>query len=369
VSLPTPWALIAGGGTAGHTLPAVAIGQALVERGHPTDRIHFVGSARGSEAELVPAAGFGITLLPGRGIQRKLSPANVTAILGILAAFARALLLVGRRRPAVVVAMGGYASVAVAMAAVLWRVPMVVAEQNAVPGAANRLAARFARASAVAFPNTGLPREVLTGNPVRRDVRDLRDADREGCKGAVGVPSDRCLVLVFGGSLGARHLNSATLEAVDGWRERDDLTVRHVIGARDWDEFEHPDLAGSRLSYLAVRYEYDMPRALAAADLVISRAGATTVAELTTLGRPAILVPLPGAPGDHQTANARALAEAGAAVLLPDSELTGARLRSEVDALVADASRRDAMAAASRGLGRPDAADRVAELVEEHARR
>ena len=179
---PPTWALIVGGGTAGHTLPGIAIGRALVARGHDVGTIHFVGSERGSEVRLVPDAGFTLTALPGRGIQRRLTMANVGALVGLARAFGRALSLVRHRRPSVVVALGGYASVACALAAVLFRIPIVVAEQNAVPGAANRLVARFARAAAVSFPGTDLPRAVVTGNPVRPEIlavdrkRDLAPA-------------------------------------------------------------------------------------------------------------------------------------------------------------------------------------------------
>ena len=150
------FAVVTGGGTAGHVLPALAIAEALVARGHDRDAIHYAGAARGIEARLVPPTGFPMTLLPGRGIRRALTPANIAAVGGLVIAFVRAIALLGRLRPRVVVAVGGYASVAVALAAVLRRIPVVVAEQNIVPGAANRLVARFARASAVAFDGTPL---------------------------------------------------------------------------------------------------------------------------------------------------------------------------------------------------------------------
>lgn len=364
---PPTWALVAGGGTAGHTLPGIAVARALVERGHPADTVHFVGSERGSEARLVPEAGFGITLLPGRGIQRRLTLANLAAAWGLVRAVGRAVGLVRRRRPQVVLALGGYASVACALAALVWRVPLVVAEQNAVAGAANRLVARFARASAVAFTGTGLPRARLTGNPVRPEVRArVVRRDRAGARRALGVPEGATLVLAFGGSLGARRINEAVLGAAARWRDRADLAVHHVVGDRDWDR--HRDqvaaIAGGVLAYRAVRYEDDMARALAAADLVVSRAGATTVAELAAIGVPSVLVPLPIASADHQTANARALVEAGAAVLVPDAELDVERLVAEVEALVEPADTLSAMAEHARALGRPDAAERVADLVE-----
>lgn len=367
----TAWAVIAGGGTAGHTLPGIAIGRALVARGHDPATIHFVGSERGSEARLVPAAGFSVTLLPGRGIQRKLTVANVGAVWGLLEAVVHAFGMLRRHRPAVVVAMGGYASIPCAMAAIVLRIPIVVAEQNAVPGAANRLTARFAKAAAVSFPGTDLPRAVLTGNPVRPEVLAVdRDRDRAGARAALSIADGQTVLLAFGGSLGSLRINEAVVGALASWLPRRELTVRHVIGERDWAALSEraPAPVAEGVTYVPVRYEDDMPRAFAAADLVLSRSGATTVAELGAIGVPAILVPLPGAPGDHQTANARALVDAGAAVLVPDADLTADRLVREVDALVAEPGRLEAMGRAARTTARRDAGDAVAALVEEHAR-
>ena len=365
------WAIVAGGGTAGHTLPGIAIAQALVERGHPAGDLHFVGSVRGSEARLVPAAGFAITVLPGRGIQRRLTLANVGAVLGLLRAVVVAFGLMRRHRPAVVVAMGGYASVPCALAAAVLRVPIVVAEQNAVPGAANRLTSRLAKVAAVSFPGTELPRAVLTGNPVRPEVLAVdRERDRAQARRDLGVAQGQIVLLAFGGSLGSLRINEAVVGALADWLARGDLTVHHVIGERDWATFaERPSaLPSGALTYVPVRYEQDMPRAFSAADLVICRSGATTVAELAVVGVPSILVPLPGAPGDHQTANARALVDAGAAVLVPDVELTADRLVREVDDLLAVPGRLDEMGTAARRLARRDAADSVAALVEANAR-
>lgn len=367
----TAWAVIAGGGTAGHTLPGIAIARALVELGHDPATLHFVGSERGSEAHLVPAAGFAVTLLPGRGIQRRLTLANVGAVWGLLRALVRAFLLMARHRPAVVVAMGGYASVPCALAAVVLRVPIVVAEQNAVPGLANRLTARFAKVAAVSFPGTALPRAVLTGNPVRPEVLAVdRARDRDAARSALHIADGQRVLLAFGGSLGSLRINEAVVGALAAWLPRRDLTVRHVIGERDWAELteQAPAPVTEGVTYVPVRYEDDMPRAFAAADLVLCRSGATSVAELAAIGVPAILVPLPGAPGDHQTANARALVDAGAAVLVPDAELTAERLVREVDALLAEDGRLQAMGAAALGVANREAGSAVAALVEEHAR-
>lgn len=368
-----PWAVVAGGGTAGHVLPALAAVRALIARGHPPASIHFVGSARGLEARLVPEAGLPLTLLPGRGIARRLTAANAGAVVGLARAVARALVLVARMRPAVVLSVGGYASVPCSAAAAALRVPLVVHEQNAVPGLANRLAGRVARASAVSFPGTRLPRAVLTGNPVRPEVLavDRSPAGRASARAALGLPGDHVVVAVFGGSLGARRINEVTARLVRAWEDRAGVAVRHVVGSRDWAAAAHslPSPPEGGLVYQAVEYEERMPLLLAAADVCVCRAGGTTVAELSALGVPAVLVPFPAAPNDHQTANAAALVSAGAAVLVPDAELTPERLAAELEPLLADPARLAAMGEAARRLGRPDAAERVAALVEEHARR
>ena len=366
------WAIIAGGGTAGHVQPALAIADALVDRGHERTSIHYVGSERGLESTLVQAAGYRFTLLPGRGIQRRLTIANVLAVAGILRALARAVVLVRRERPSVVVAVGGYASVPIALAAVLWRVPIVVAEQNARPGAANRLVGRFAVVSAVSFPGTQLPRAVVTGNPVRADVLAVdRADDGEAAKAALGIEPGRSVVLVMGGSLGARRVNLAAIDAVTRWQDRPDLAVRHLVGVRDWDEVDHLLTAlppTSKLQYQRIRYETDMPRALAAADVAVCRSGASTCFELAAVGLPSVLVPSPNVTADHQTANAQHLVEVGAAVLLPEAELVGDRLTATVDALLEDQENLAAMADAARSIARPRAADDIAGLAEEHAR-
>jgi UDP-N-acetylglucosamine--N-acetylmuramyl-(pentapeptide) pyrophosphoryl-undecaprenol N-acetylglucosamine transferase len=367
-----PWAVIAGGGTGGHAVPAIAIGRALVERGHEASSIMYVGSSRGIEARLVPAAGFPLTLLPGRGIARKLTASNVKAVAGIIAAVIRAVVLIGRWRPRVTVAVGGYASVPAVLASIVWRVPIVVAEQNAVPGLANRLAGRFAAASAVSFADTPLPRPVVTGNPVRPEVvaADRSPGGRAAARATLGLPADALVVAVTSGSLGARTINRAVLGLARAWSDRAGVCIYHVVGRRDWAEISagRPAPVAGGLEYRQIEYEDRMADLLAAADVVVGRAGASTVAELAVVGVPSVLVPLPGAPGDHQTVNARRLASEGAAVIIPDAELDGERLGGELDPIITSADRRAAMAAAARRLGRPDAADAVAGLAEAHAR-
>ncbi|MGH9094871.1 MAG: UDP-N-acetylglucosamine--N-acetylmuramyl-(pentapeptide) pyrophosphoryl-undecaprenol N-acetylglucosamine transferase [Acidimicrobiales bacterium] len=366
------FALIAGGGTGGHVIPALAIGQALVERGHPAASIGFVGSRRGMESRLVPLAGFEVTLLPGRGLARRLSASNVGAVAGLLQAFVQAVILVGRRRPRVIVSVGGYASVAGALGAVVWRVPLVVAEQNAVPGLANRLAARAAKVSAVAFPGTPLPRAVVTGNPVRPEMAAIdRSPDaRARARHQLGLPPERFTVVVGGGSLGARSLNQAVLGLIAAWHDRGDIAIRHIVGDRDWDEAvsHRPVTPPGGLVYQQVRFEDHMEVVYAAVDLAVHRSGSSTVCELAIAGLPSLLVPLPGAPGDHQGYNARLLEGAGAAVLIDDAVLDAGLLGRSIDGLRGDRERLRSMGEAARGLARPGAAAAVAQLAEEAAR-
>ena len=375
------FAVIAGGGTGGHVVPAVAIARALVDRGHPAPSIHFVGSRRGMEGRLVPAAGFPITVLPGRGLVRGVALANLAAVAGTVVAVIRAVALLGRLRPSVVVSVGGYASVPCTVAATLWRIPLVVAEQNAVPGAANRLAARVAVAAATSFPGTALPRATVTGNPVRDEVLavDRSPAGRAAARAGLGLPAEGAVIAVVTGSLGSRRVNRSVVELAERWADRSGVAIHHVIGERDWPELgavgalrpgpqtgERPGHGG--LIYHKVRFEERMDLVYASADVAVGRAGATSVAELAVVGLPAVLVPLPGAPGDHQTRNARNMEAAGAAVVVPDSECDAQRLGAELDSLLGDPAALARMGESARRVARPAAAAAVATLVEEHSR-
>lgn len=363
------FAILAGGGTAGHVIPGLAVADALTRRGHARSSLLFVGSDHGIETRLVPEAGYAFVGLPGRGIQRRLTFANLAAAAGLVVALFKGIALVRRVRPQVVVVLGGFASLACIAGALLWRVPIVVAEQNARAGAANRVAGRFAKASAVAFPETDLPRREVTGNPVRPEILAIdRARDRGAAREALGVPPTRTLLAVFSGSLGSRRINEAVRDLVQRWADRPDLAVRHVIGTRDWEELGvAPELPEGGLVYEPVRYEDHMERLLAAADLAVTRAGGNTVAELAVAGVPAVLVPLPVAPRDHQTANAAVLVRAGGAVLVPDGELEAGRLAEVLAPLLDDPARVHAMSEAIRSVAYRDAADRVARLVEAHA--
>jgi undecaprenyldiphospho-muramoylpentapeptide beta-N-acetylglucosaminyltransferase len=361
--------VITGGGTAGHLYPALAVAQALVGRGHRPDAILFVGARRGLEREILPPSGFPYILLSGRGIVRRLSLDNVVAAVGLAFAFVRAMAIVGRRRPAVVVSVGGYGGVACSLAARAWRIPVVTVNVDAVIGSANRLIGRFATTSAVAFEGSGLPRAVVTGVPVRQAVldADLTAPGRDRARGALGVGEGRRLVVIVGGSLGARRLNDAAVGLRRLFADRSDLAIHHICGRREYDRLVHDDLPGGALEYQLIAYEEQMPDVLCAADLLVGRAGAMTVAELQVIGVPSILVPLPGAPGDHQQKNAEALAALGGAIVVPDADATAERLAAEIDAIVGDDARRRAMAAAAHAGGTPDAAAHIAGIVDDIA--
>jgi UDP-N-acetylglucosamine--N-acetylmuramyl-(pentapeptide) pyrophosphoryl-undecaprenol N-acetylglucosamine transferase len=320
------------------------------------------------EAKLVPAAGFRVRLLPGRGLRRGAPLANVVSIAGLGLAFLEALLIVVRERPRVVVMVGGYAGVASSLAAILLGIPVVVVNVDAEVGRANRLIGRFATASAVSGDESGLPRATVTGPPVRQAVLDANRTEdgRQAARSRLGIPEGRRVLAVVGGSLGARRLNEAAFELRAALSGREDLTLYHVAGARNEPEVRAAAASApptNGLDYRLVAFEPELPALLALADLVLSRAGAMTVAELAVISTPSVLVPLPGAPGDHQSVNARRLSELGAAVMLADDDATGEPLVSLVTTLIDDEVSLDKMSAAVKSLARPEAAAEIAGLV------
>jgi UDP-N-acetylglucosamine--N-acetylmuramyl-(pentapeptide) pyrophosphoryl-undecaprenol N-acetylglucosamine transferase len=379
--------VIAGGGTGGHVVPSLQVARALVGRGHLATSIELFGSRRGQEATVWPALEFPFTLLPGRGIRRSMSPgalwANAGAVIGLLRATLSSVASFAVRRPRVVVVVGGYASFPAGLAALLVRVPTVLVNTDAVPGAVNALFGRLASAAAVAFPGTDLPRAHVTGTPVRPELGALNRSEegQHEARAMLGLPVDRRTLAAFGGSLGSRRINGAVADLAGRWSGRGDLSLYHVAGRREYAQFARPDPDpgggsdrgdarehDSGLHYQVVPFEERMPEVYRSVDVCVCRAGAMTVAELLVAGVPAILVPLPGAPRDHQTRNAEALVAAGAAILVPDDECTADRLEAELLALLADPGRLAAMSVAARALGHPDAAAKVAELVDAHAR-
>jgi UDP-N-acetylglucosamine--N-acetylmuramyl-(pentapeptide) pyrophosphoryl-undecaprenol N-acetylglucosamine transferase len=360
--------VFSGGGTGGHLYPAIALAEALVAL-RPDVRPFFVGASRGVEARILPERGAEHVLLPVQGFQRGRGLGGLRALPALAASLLRTTGLFRRLRPEAVVVTGGYAGGPAGMVAGALRIPLVLQEQNAVPGVTTRLLSRWACRIHVAFPEAValLPagarrRAVVTGNPVRPAATRAKVEARA----SFGLPRDGLVVLVVGGSQGSEALNRLVLDAVTGVGRGDldrpqGVSVLWSTGPRH-HAAAHRALAsaGSPEWVQAVPYIHDMPSALAAADLAVSRAGAMATAELLNSGLPAILVPLPTAAADHQSRNADALARAGAAVVAREKDLTGAALWAHVLDLASDARRRGRMGAAARERARPTAAHDIA---------
>jgi UDP-N-acetylglucosamine--N-acetylmuramyl-(pentapeptide) pyrophosphoryl-undecaprenol N-acetylglucosamine transferase len=368
--------VLTGGGTGGHVIPIRAIAQALLSKGIDPGDVVVVGSRRGQEEELLADLGVELVLLPGRGLRRDTSPrailSNVGAVAGLAVALVRGVLLVARRRPRAVVSVGGFAAFAAAAGAVVTARPLVLVDLDATPGLVHRLLRPFAVAITAAFPVSDGDRAVVTGAPLRDEVLGVTrtPAARTASRARLGLSNSGTVVAVTSGSLGASSVNRATCDLAVRWRTREATTLYHVTGRRDASEVEdrrRTEGIGEDCWHL-VAFEPAIADLWAACDVAIARAGASTIAELCATGVPSVLVALPGAPGDHQGANARRLEAAGAAVVLDDAALSGEVLEEVLGGLLDDATRLDAMSAAARSLSRPDAASRIAQVVLDHAR-
>ena len=421
---------MAGGGTAGHVLPGLAVAEALTESGRRPESVHFFLSRRPEDAALLAKSGFSASAIPGKGLPRKISLSSLQALASILRGVWVAWRLLRRLKPSVVLLSGGYVSAACALAARLRRIPSVVFEANVLPGMASKLSARWAAACAVAFADTELPKSVFTGTPLRASITLLgkqvrqhaessngnapahapqgggeqQDADdlqgsnesqvdepqvdapqgsgtpqgsddplRVRAKQSLGVDAGRKLVLVLGGSLGAGRINETMREASKQLLESGRVSIRHVVGPRAWQTYQEEQQTGADLGklerhlerhYAVLPFEDDMATALAAADLVVSRAGGGAVAELAAAARPSILIPMQQSAEAHQCANAKAMEDSGASLTLKEADLSASVLASALEALLAQPSRLSEMAASAAKLARLDAARRVAELLE-----
>ena len=358
------YAVITGGGTAGHVLPAVAIAEALVDAGRAAEEIHYVGARRGIETTLLPRTPFPHTFLDVVGLQRELNAANVrrnAALLPKLAAATRqARTLLRRLQPHVVVSVGGYASLPTVVAARRLGVPVVVVSYDRRPGRASQLTARIAAASAVAFADSPLPRAVVTGAPVRRSILAVdRQRDRETARAELDLPADRFVVAVTGGSQGSRALNEAVAAYVTERAGDASLAVLQVVG----DRFL-PDVAvvAGDVVHRVVGFVDRIELVYAAADLLIGRGGASTVVEVSVTGTPAILVPWAASAEDHQTLNVRWLADQGAAILLVEGEL--AHLGDTIDSLRDDPERVAELGERARRAGELHRSGSLVEVID-----
>ncbi len=353
--------ILTGGGTGGHIYPALAVGQALLEQ-QPQAKVLFVGTRSGMEADIVPRAGFKFATVESLGLDRKVSWRILLALVKVTHGFFQAWHVISDFKPQVVLGTGGYVCAPVVLAAALKKVPVILHEQNAYPGLTNRLLARWAKAVLLTFPEAGphFPKGVHiehTGLPVRPEI--LRSTRAESAR-RLGLDPGVFTVLVFGGSRGARKINQAMVAVLERFRDQQKIQILQATGRDGYDELQRDlESRGIQLDKsgnITIKpYIYNMEDALAAADLVVSRAGATTIAEITVLGLPAILIPYPFASENHQEFNARALVEKGAAVMILDRDLNGRILADQIEHFWHETAMRRQMAAKSLGFGRPGA--------------
>lgn len=363
--------LITGGGTGGHIYPALAIARGFLEK-YPQGRVLYVGTAKGLEADIVPKAGLDFKTVTVQGLPRELSWETVAFGWRFLRGLRQARTILKEFKPDLVVGTGGYVCGPVVMLAALEGTPTLLHEQNALPGIANKLLARLVNQVAITFQEAekyfpGKTKIKLTGLPIRPEI--LRASKGEAWA-KLGLQPDKPLLLVTGGSRGARSLNQAMPEVyrqLDGYK---DVQILHLTGQLTYQEtLEGLSSAGinwvEKGNIIIKPYLYNMEDALAAADLIVCRAGATTLAEITAKGLPSILVPYPFAAENHQEYNARALESHGAALVIKDSELTGGLLAGQVRELLQDRDRLRAMGQASLSLGRPEALELILRSMEE----
>lgn len=352
--------LIAGGGTGGHLFPGIALAQEVTTR-HPENDVLFVGTAKGLEATVVPKAGFKLELIEVGGLKGMGFARLLKGLLRIPKALWQSRKILLGYQPDVVMGVGGYASGPVVFMAWLMRIPTAVQEQNARAGFTNKLLGKFVQAVFVAFKEAidQFPRQKtrLLGNPIRRELMDnfLRDKAKH----------QKFRLLVFGGSQGAHALNTALLKTLPLLQDlKDQLTITHQTGKKDVDEVRK-GYEGSGFEVEVLDFIADMSAAYAGADLVVCRAGATTLAELTVCKKPAILVPFPFATDNHQELNARSLADSGAAVMIVERELTPERLAGVIRELFGDREKLARMEKAAGLLGRPEAAKEITDVCVE----
>ena len=371
--------VIAAGGTGGHIYPAIAIAQALIAR-NPNARILFIGTRERMEARVVPAAGFDLATIAVRGLRgRQPLLRRARSVWSLLSgrSLRHSLRLLRMHRPNVVIGTGGYVSGPVILAARLLGVPRVTVVLDQSPGFTSRVTTRMSQALCVVSQQAAehcrkligdRARIEVTGNPIRREIIETT---REQALAALGLAPDRLTIVGTGGSLGSRALNTAFAGAVERLAADEAIARRiqilHLTGSSEPIRADEAALSSAGIPYQAREYLDEMHLAFAAADIVITRGGAMSLAEVTARGIPAIVIPWSEASGNEQEHNARPLAEVGAAIIIHDADLNAGVLARMLREVIEDDERREAMARRSKALGRPDAAERVAAVIEEVA--
>jgi UDP-N-acetylglucosamine--N-acetylmuramyl-(pentapeptide) pyrophosphoryl-undecaprenol N-acetylglucosamine transferase len=355
--------IIAGGGTGGHPFPGLAIAEEFKKRDSKAEII-FVGTEHGIEAKIIPREGYPIQYLRSQGIVGKSFAGKVRGIAELLLAFFDARRILKAVRPDLVIGVGGYASGAIVMVADLKSIPTMIHEQNSVPGLTNRVLGRVVKRVCVTYHEslTSFPmnKTFLTGNPIRPKILK---GDREAACRLFSLKKDLFTVFIFGGSSGAQSINRTMVDALNHLPDlRDNIQFLHQTGDRDFenirDAYRKAGVKGTVAPFI-----YQMAEAYAAADVVVSRAGATTLAELTALGKPAILVPYPYAAGRHQEFNALKLREMGAAMVMLENDLKGETLAAAIREIYQNSGLQAEMKSASKGFGRPDACSKIVDVA------
>jgi len=370
------FAVITGGGTSGHVVPAIAIAELLVDAGHEMSTLHYVGSNRGAEVAMIPAIGLAHTFLAVDGLQRGISLAqmkrNVLMVPTMLRALRAAKSLLRQLKPHVVVSVGGYASIPTCRAARSLGIPVVTCSYDRRPGLATSLQSRYAAASAVAYLPSTLRNAVLTGAPVRRNLRTADvHALRNSARVSLGISAGARVVVVMGGSLGSAVLNTVTEHLVQNLRGTEHTCVLHIAGDRFMNSVQLPITMhhdNGTLSYLRIAYSHDMITMYSAADVVVCRAGASTIAEVSTVGVCAVIVPWKDAAENHQLVNAKWLTDRDGAVLIEEAALTAHHFSQVVTELLRDDDQRAKIASRARELGEVHRQSSMASVIEQAAK-
>jgi UDP-N-acetylglucosamine--N-acetylmuramyl-(pentapeptide) pyrophosphoryl-undecaprenol N-acetylglucosamine transferase len=363
--------IISGGGTGGHIYPAITIAREVAKLAHDCE-ILFVGTKQGLEADIIPKEGFNFTTIEVRGLERRLSWQNIKTLAGTVGSVWHSARIIKKFKPEVVIGTGGYVCGPVLLAASLLKIPTLIQEQNVIPGVTNKILARFVDKIALGYEEaehyftSHKPGQItFTGNPIRPEVMS---ATRGEGQTVLGLDPHKLTLLVVGGSRGARSINTAMLAVCKHFSNNQRIQILHVTGQTEYNSIvgniKQSGIELSSTGNIIIKpYLYNMPMALAATDLAIFRAGAVGLAELTARGIPAILIPYPYAAENHQEFNAKALEKQGAATVIADKELTGAKLIDTIEKFLVSPEILSCMATKSRELGRPNAAEAIARLA------
>ncbi len=365
--------LISGGGTGGHIYPALAIAQ-KIKQVNNNNEILYVGTKDGMESDLVPKQGFAFKTVEAKFLQRKISLENMKTVAVTIKGVLQSMAIIKEFKPDVVVGTGGYVCGPVVLAAALKGVPTMLHEQNVFPGITNKLLSRFVDKIAISFEEASKyfkykDKLVLVGNPVRKEVKE---ANRLESRKKFNLKNDDIFIYSFGGSGGQKSLNDAIIELIKSIKNKDKIKLLHVTGKRlkeDFDECLKANNIDIPANVKIVDYMYESPAALSASDLVIGSAGAITIAEITKIGVPSILIPKAYTAENHQEYNARALEKKGAAIVILESELKEKTLVSTIDKIISNSNELPAMALNSKKLGELNADEELYKLVFELAKR